>query len=134
MRPGTARALVLVTLGTTPFGLLLPLTERGPREWLYVAASLVAFALADDERGQEPQGRSFVKLRPLQMLVTHAGRGRAGNSGTVRRAPNAGCNFRNARRRSERSEHAPPDAGITAATAEGRFGISSRAMYRNLTG
>ncbi len=77
MRPGTARALVLVTLGTTPFGLLLPLTERGPREWLYVAASLVAFALADDERGQEPQGRSFVKLRPLQMLVTHAGRGRS---------------------------------------------------------
>jgi predicted MFS family arabinose efflux permease len=42
-RLGTARALVLSTLLAVPFGLLIPLTGRGPRLAFYVAGSLVAY-------------------------------------------------------------------------------------------
>jgi MFS family permease len=41
-RYGTARGLLLSTLGTVPFCLLIPLTGPGPRLAFYVAGSLVA--------------------------------------------------------------------------------------------
>ena len=42
-RFGTARGLLLSTLGAVPFGLLIPLTGPGPRLAFYVAGALVAF-------------------------------------------------------------------------------------------
>lgn len=41
-RFGTARGLLICTLPTAPFGLLLPLTERGLRVGLYVVGVLIA--------------------------------------------------------------------------------------------
>ena len=43
-RLGTARATLLAVLVTTPVGLLLPLTDRGPRLALFVLASFVVVA------------------------------------------------------------------------------------------
>lgn len=43
-RFGTARGLLLCTLGGVPFGLLIPLTGPGPRLAFYVAGALVSFA------------------------------------------------------------------------------------------
>jgi hypothetical protein len=42
-RFGTARGLLVATLGAAPFGLLIPLTGPGPRVACYVAGSLVLY-------------------------------------------------------------------------------------------